>query len=65
VTEPVAREAGRLRAATGRAATISAADSIVAAFASTCHEPVVLTSDPGDLAALAQQGARPVIIAGT
>jgi predicted nucleic acid-binding protein len=34
VTEPLAREAGRLRAATGRAATISAADSIVAAFAS-------------------------------
>jgi predicted nucleic acid-binding protein len=65
VTEPVAREAGRLRTATGRAATVSAADSIVAAFASACHEPVVLTSDPRDLAALAQHTARPVIIAGT
>jgi predicted nucleic acid-binding protein len=63
VTEPLAREAGRLRTATGRAATISAADSIVAAFASACHEPVVLTSDPRDLAALAEHAAHPVIVA--
>lgn len=53
VAEPLAREGGRLRTATGRADTISAVDAIVAAFASTRHDPIVLTSDPDDLAALA------------
>jgi len=55
VTEPCAREAARLRTATGRAATICAADAIVAAYASTCPGPVVLTSDPQDLRSLARQ----------
>jgi predicted nucleic acid-binding protein len=63
VTQQQAREAARLRTATGRAATISAADAIVAAFASTCTDPVVLTSDPRDLSALAEHATRPVIIA--
>jgi len=63
VTEPHAREAARLRTATGRPATITATGAIVAAFASTCASPIVLTSDPGDLAALAQHTARPITIA--
>jgi hypothetical protein len=63
VTEPHAREGARLRTATGRAATISATDAIVAAFASACPAPIVLTSDPRDLTALAEHAARPVMIA--
>ena len=60
VTEPHAREAARLRTATGRPATVTAA---VAAFASTCPSPIVLTSHPRDLAALAAHTARPIVIA--
>ena len=63
VTEPQAREAGRLRTATGRASTISAADAIVAAFASACPDPIVLTSDPHDLTALSEHVARHITIA--
>jgi predicted nucleic acid-binding protein len=63
VIEPHAREAARLRTATGRAATITATDAVVAAFASTCPGPIVLTSDPRDLAALAEHAARPITIA--
>lgn len=63
VTEPQAREAARLRTATGRAAAISAADAIVAGFASTCPDPVVLTSDPRDLLALSEHTARRITIA--
>lgn len=63
VTEPQAREAARLRTATGRPSTISATDAIVAAFASACPDPIVLTSDPRDLAALGEHAARPIIIA--
>ena len=40
VTEPCVREAARLRTATGQAAAISAADAIVAAYASTAPGPV-------------------------
>ena len=63
VTEPHAREAARLRTATGRPATITATDAVVAAFASTCTSPIVLTSDPRDLAALSAHAARPITIA--
>ena len=63
VTEPHAREAARLRTATGHPATITATDAVVAAFASTCPSPLVLTSDPRDLAALAEHAARPIAIA--
>jgi hypothetical protein len=61
--EPHAREAARLRTATGRPATITATGGVVAAFASTCPSPIVLTSDPRDLAALAEHAARPITIA--
>jgi predicted nucleic acid-binding protein len=63
VTEPQAREAARLRTATGRPSTISATDAIVAAFASAWPDPVVLTSDPRDLAALSEHAAHPIAIA--
>jgi hypothetical protein len=58
-----ARPAARLRTATGRPAPITATDAVVAAFASTSPSPVVLTSDPGDLAAVAEHTARPITIA--
>ena len=63
VTEPQAREAARLRTATGRAAEISATDAIVAAYASACPDPVVLTSDPHDLTALAEHAVRSIAVA--
>jgi predicted nucleic acid-binding protein len=63
VAEPCAREAARLRTATGRAAAISATDAIVAAYASVTPDPVVLTSDPHDLTALAEHATRPITIA--
>ncbi len=64
VDEPMAREAARLRTAARRTATVSATDALVAALASTLPAPIVLTSDPHDLAALAGQTARPITIAG-
>ncbi|MBI1757758.1 MAG: PIN domain-containing protein [Actinobacteria bacterium] len=64
VDETQAREAARLRTATGRAGTISATDAIVAAFASTCSDAAVLTIDPRDLNALAEHATRPITIAG-
>jgi predicted nucleic acid-binding protein len=63
VSEPHAREAARLRTATRRPAAISVTDAVVAAFASACSEPVVLTSDPRDLNALTEHAARPITIA--
>jgi predicted nucleic acid-binding protein len=62
VDEQRAREAARLRAATGRAATISATDAIVVAFAGSAEASLVLTSDPDDLGALARHTARRVAI---
>jgi hypothetical protein len=64
VNEPLSRTAAQLRTATGRAATISAVDAIVAAYADTCPEPLVLTSDPADVAALAAHTHRRVTVAG-
>ncbi len=63
VTEPHTREAAGLRTATGRPATITATDVVVAAFARTCPSPIILTGDPRDLAALAEHTARPITIA--
>jgi predicted nucleic acid-binding protein len=63
VDEPLARTAAHLRTATGRAGTISATDAIVAAYADLCPEPVVLTSDPADLAALAAHTQRRITVA--
>lgn len=64
VDETQAREAARLRAATGRAGTISAVDAVVAALAGARADGVVLTSDPLDLHALAEHTALPISIVG-
>lgn len=58
VDEPLARSAARVRAATGRAGSISVVDALVAALAESVADAVVLTSDPGDLAALADVAQR-------
>jgi len=63
VTEPLAREAARLRTVTGRAGTSSVTDAVVVAYATTRTDPVVLTSDPGDVALLAAGADRPITIA--
>ena len=44
IDETQGREAAQLRTVTGRAGTISATAAIVAAFASSRADPVVLTS---------------------
>ncbi len=65
VDESTAREAARLRTATGKASKISAVDAVVVAFADRHPTPVVLTSDPRDLSALAEETTRPITIAAT
>jgi predicted nucleic acid-binding protein len=62
VDEPLARQGARLRTLTGRASSISATDAIVAAFADTQRQPIVLTSDPKDLMALAEHTRWPMEI---
>ncbi len=62
VDETIAREAARLRTATGRTGSISAADAVVAAHAQSCPDAIVLTSDPDDLAALTLHTASPVAV---
>lgn len=63
VDERQAREAARLRTATGRARSISAVDAVVAAFAGARPDAILLTSDPSDLDALAEHTPLPVLIA--
>jgi predicted nucleic acid-binding protein len=65
VDETQAREAARLRTATGRAATISAVDAVVAALAGGLPDAVVLTSDPRDLRVLAEHTALPLSVIST
>jgi predicted nucleic acid-binding protein len=62
VTEPHAREAGRLRTATGRAGSISAEDAVVIAVAAEHREAAVVTSDPRDLRALAACAGSQVLV---
>ena len=57
VDESQAREAARLRTATGRAGSISAVDAVVAACATSVPGSVVLTTDPDDLRALAEHAS--------
>jgi predicted nucleic acid-binding protein len=66
VDETLAREAARLRTATGRASEISAVDAVVVAYAG--GRPgggVVVTSDPSDLRDLAAHAASPVTVVAT
>ena len=65
VSDALARDAALLRTRTGRAATISATDAVVAALAVGYADPVVLTSDPDDLRALVAGSAIRVTIAAT
>lgn len=65
VDEAQAREAARLRAATGRAGNISAVDALVAALAGGLPDAVVLTSDPLDLRALAEHTAMTLRVVST
>jgi predicted nucleic acid-binding protein len=58
ITEIEAREAARPRTATGRAASISAVDAIVAALAGTRPDAILLTTDPTDLAALVEHTSQ-------
>jgi len=60
VGELVARTAARMRAAIGRAGSISVVDAVVAAHAARCPEPLVLTSDHDDVTALAETAPRPI-----
>lgn len=60
VGETEARNAARLRTATGRAASISAVDAIVAAFAAALAGAVIVTSDPRDLRVLVRNAVPPV-----
>jgi predicted nucleic acid-binding protein len=62
VNEPVARDAARMRTATGRADDISATDAIVAALAVSLGDSVILTSDPTDLRDLVTTQSMPVTI---
>ncbi len=57
-----ARDAARLRTASGRADDISATDAIVVAFAVSLGDSVVLTSDPTDLTDLVKIQSVPVTI---
>lgn len=63
VTEHLARDAALLRTRSGRAATISATDAVVAAFAVLSVDPIVLTSDPEDLTALVAEHPTKVTVA--
>ena len=62
VDETQAREAARLRTATGRSGTISAVDAIVVACAAALPGAAVITTDPLDLRALAEHAAGAVRI---
>ena len=59
--EIAARRAAHLRIASGRA-SISAVDAVVAAMAAALPDPVVLTGDPHDLAALAAHADRRIAV---
>lgn len=62
VNEQIARDGARMRTATGRAHDISATDAIVAAFAVSLRDAIVLTSDPADLTDLVRTQTMPVTI---
>jgi len=60
VDEALAREGARLRTLTGRAGTISVTDAIVVALAARQQGAVIVTSDPKDMTALAEQAHRSI-----
>lgn len=58
--ETTARRAATLRTKTGRAGTVSAVDAVVVALAERFEEAVVVSSDPEDMRALAENAERRV-----
>lgn len=62
VDEQTARDAARMRTATGRADDISATDAIVAEYAVSLGDSLVLTSDPTDLTDLVTTRSEAVTI---
>lgn len=62
VDELQAREAARLRTASGRPGSISAVDAVVVACAAALRDGVVLTTDPRDLRALANHATPAVAV---
>lgn len=62
VDEVQARTAARLRTLTRRAGSISATDALVAALADARPGSVVVTSDPGDIGALAEHATTPFAV---
>lgn len=62
VDELQARDAARMRTATGHAGTISAVDAVVVAQAAVRRASTVVTSDPGDIEALAAHASVPVTV---
>ena len=64
VDEVQARAAARLQTLTRRAGSISAVDALVAALASARPGSVVLTSDPGDIGALAEHATTTFTVVG-
>ena len=65
VDETLARQAARLRARVSGKRSPSAADAVVVALADDVGGAVVLSSDPGDLRALARHTTNDVRIAST
>jgi hypothetical protein len=63
VDEPLARQAARLRSSVSGRRSPSAADAVVIALADDAGGAVVLSSDPGDLRALARRTTNDVRIA--
>lgn len=65
VDDTLARDAAALRHSTARTGSISAVDAVVVAFAARRVAPVVLTSDPDDLGALATHASQHITISST
>lgn len=59
VTSEIARQAGELLGQAGLSGHRCAIDAVVAATALELDRPVLLTSDPGDLATLTEEPERP------
>ena len=62
IDEQLARQAAALRTATGIASDISATDAVVVALGAQLEGASILTSDPGDLRALAAQSESAISI---
>ena len=62
IDEQLARQAAALRTATGIASDISATDAVVVSLGAQLEGASILTSDPGDLRALAAQSESAISI---